>query len=105
MNALILLTMATVPVPGPISHPGSWISYPPAAMRNAEEGEVGYVLEVDAAGKPFDCRISASSGFPTLDAETCRMILLRARFHPAKDAAGKPVASRYAGKVNYSLAE
>lgn len=105
MNALILLAVAAAPVPGPLTHPGGWVSYPPAAMRNEEQGEVRYVLEVDTTGKPFDCRITASSGFPTLDAETCRMILQRARFHPATDAAGKPVASRYAGNVNYSLAE
>lgn len=105
MNALILLALATAPSPGPITSPSSWITYPAVAMQNGEQGDVGYELRVDATGKPVECRVVTSSRYANLDAETCRMILQRARFHPALGKAGQPVSSKYAGKVHYSLAE
>lgn len=48
--------------------------YPPEALKNGEEGTVGAVFDVDAAGKVVKCMISRSSGSAALDLATCNSI-------------------------------
>ncbi|MGP7795373.1 energy transducer TonB [Sphingomonas sp. CLY1604] len=84
--------------PEPASDPAQWIApddYPPAALRNAEQGRVVAELAIDAMGRPTDCRVVESSGYPDLDAATCMHLVQRALFKPALDARGKPVAGTY----------
>jgi TonB family protein len=58
-----------------------------------QNARVRYRLQVNTKGNVSDCRISESSGNAMLDANTCRMLVSRARFVPARDAAGRPVQS------------
>jgi hypothetical protein len=47
--------------------------------------------------------VTASSGSPALDAQTCRLIWLRARFTPARDASGAPVTSTYQQRLVWRI--
>lgn len=62
--------------------------YPSEALSRNERGTVVYSVEVTETGRPRDCQIVSSSGSPSLDQTTCRVILERARFIAASDGAG-----------------
>jgi TonB family protein len=85
--------------------PGGWFyadSYPAAARRANQEGHVMTVLDVGSDGRAKNCRVMISAG-PLLDNPTCELILRRARFAPAHDSAGKPVASWYIVPVRWKI--
>ena len=67
-------------------------------LRNAEAvigagGIVGVRYTVETDGSVTHCGIVRSSGNGVLDATTCRLIELRFRYRPWRDAAGRPVRS------------
>lgn len=75
---------------------GSYFSpadYPMSSVENHESGTVRFWIEVSAQGRVTDCHIVQSSGSAALDAATCRVMRERARYAPARDANGRPVAS------------
>lgn len=83
-----------------------WIStddYPPRALRNGEEGSVGISLRIGADGRVSDCAVTASSGSATLDEATCRLYQRRARFTPARDEAGNPMASTFTDRIRWTI--
>ncbi|MES2444630.1 MAG: energy transducer TonB [Pseudomonadota bacterium] len=91
----------TAPAP-----PRSWRTndpYPPAALRDREEGIVEFTLDIDAGGCPVGCHITKSSGHKTLDDATCPMLVRRARFSPAEDGAGTPIASTFSSKFRWQI--
>ena len=77
--------------------------YPPEALKNGEEGKVGFSVHVSDAGRIEQCQITESSGYPTLDRETCDFIVEFARFGAVKDAEGKVHPSTKTGVVNWTL--
>jgi len=79
--------------------------YPIESVRNAEQGTVAVVIRVDAAGRISDCIVERSSGFPALDSQTCRILWLRARFVPARDAKGRAVDSAWRQRIRWELPE
>jgi hypothetical protein len=90
----------------PLESPSSWISsddYPTVALRFNMAGVTAYKLTVDATGKINRCDIVVSSGFDILDETTCQLLMAKARFSAARDRAGKPIASTYAGRVRWAL--
>jgi TonB family protein len=85
-----------------------WVTnadYPLDAWRKREEGRVQYDIAVDAQGKAAGCTITYSTATPTLEAETCRLLLERARFAPAEDASGTPRASVWPGETVWQARE
>lgn len=79
-----------------IGSPADWFSeetYPPYAKRHSIEGRVSVRLTIDETGLVSDCRVTASSGVPTLDQATCADAISNGRFKPAVDASGKPITS------------
>src|SRR3546814_716906 len=69
--------------PRPLGSPGAWVTnadYPSRAMRDEREGATTYRLTITPAGRVSNCEIVASSGHADLDAETCKVVRLRARF-------------------------
>ena len=56
-------------------------------------GIVGVRYTVETDGSVTHCGIMRSSGNAVLDATTCRLIELRFRYRPWRDAAGRPVRS------------
>ena len=77
--------------------------YPKEALAKEEAGAVGFRLSVGADGRVRDCAVEISSGSPSLDSTTCRLLLERARFTPAADAAGKPVPDVHRGRITWAL--
>ncbi len=73
---------------GPLITPDD---YPKTALRNREEGVVGFELTIGVNGRISACTIVRSSGSAALDSATCRLLVSRARFRPARDAEVKPV--------------
>lgn len=68
--------------------------YPAAAVRAGEQGTVRVVLDVSAEGRVTGCTVTESSRSAHLDSTTCRILRARARFTPARDAAGTAVTDR-----------
>jgi protein TonB len=65
--------------------------YPQAAGRVRAEGTVFVRFLVGTDGRVSGCTVTRSSGNADLDAITCRLVLRRFRYRPARDAQGKPV--------------
>lgn len=92
----------------PRGAPGNWVTpddYPSRALREEREGSTGFRLAIGPDGKATDCQITSSSGHGDLDAEACKMLLRRARFKPAEDSSGAPMAGSYASRVVWRIPE
>ncbi len=68
---------------------------PESAILLGQEGTVQARLTVGTDGRPTDCVVIRSSGHEALDAATCNAVMSRARFTPARDAAGRPVVDQF----------
>jgi hypothetical protein len=64
-------------------------------------GEVAYQLEVDAAGKPTDCRLVDEFRMNYVNDKLCEVLIAHHSFEPALDASGAPVEGSYSGQLNY----
>ena len=71
--------------------------YPSEARAIRARGTTETEIRVSVDGRPTGCSVTRSSGNGTLDATTCRLVLQRFRFNPARDAAGRAIA----GVVDY----
>ncbi|MEH3038628.1 MAG: energy transducer TonB [Sphingomonas paucimobilis] len=83
----------------------TWLTdddYPAAAFRNGEEGVVKFAIDVDRRGKVAGCRILQSGGV-ALDQATCRALVERLRFKPARDADGKAIAGVWQREMRWKL--
>ncbi|MFC7737512.1 TonB family protein [Roseomonas sp. GCM10028921] len=69
--------------PASLVEPAAQLTYPEAARRTGETGEVGLTLRVAEDGRVIAADIDRSSGFGTLD-DAARMTALRWRFQSAK---------------------
>lgn len=104
-----------VPVPQPPSKAtaaaaksgrAGWITtedYPAAAIRAEAQGIVAISVAIDANGRVADCTVTRSSGNAQLDEATCRLYTRRARFTPARDDAGNPVAGTAVDRISWRL--
>lgn len=63
--------------------------------------EVGYTLEVDAAGTPTDCRLTEEFRMNYVNDKLCEVLLKHHTFEPAQDASGAPVEGSYEGRLNF----
>jgi len=77
--------------------------YPPAAIRQHHQGLVSAEFVYDRSGRPIRCDIVASSGWPELDEQTCRLILQRARNSPVTDLKGEPIGAVQSLRFNWIL--
>ena len=66
--------------------------YPAAAKAARIQGNTAVTLTVGVDGRVTGCAVTQSSGSSLLDSTTCRILRSRARFAPARDAAGNPQA-------------
>ncbi|WBY09007.1 TonB family protein [Sphingomonas sp. 7/4-4] len=88
------------------SAPGSWVTsadYPPKAVAKRKSGKVHFTLTIDTTGKPDSCHITWTSGFAELDQYSCALLLARARFSPARDAAGNPIRATFSSKFGWEM--
>jgi TonB family protein len=77
--------------------------YPAAAMRAEEEGTAGFRLTIATNGMVSVCQVTMSSGSVALDAATCRILRLRARYVPARDRSGRLAEGTDSGRVTWRL--
>jgi TonB family protein len=90
----------------PTGNPASWLDssdYPASAIFRGAQGIVNFRLSVDAAGVPTGCHIQQSSRPPEFDKTVCTAMMRRARFTPALDRDGKPLASYFRGTVVFKM--
>jgi protein TonB len=86
----------------------NWVTtedYPSRALREEREGVTGIAFDILPDGKVGNCRITSTSGSPDLDEATCRNFTRRARYTPAKDAAGNAIASTGSRRVRWQIPE
>ncbi|SNT00331.1 TonB family protein [Sphingopyxis indica] len=116
LTMMLLLAMQGAPArgdetetgPAPATNPGSWVTsydYPASAMREEREGTAGFRLTIGTDGLPTRCEITAPSGHADLDAETCRLIMERARFTPGRNARGEAVGGTYSNRIRWQIPE
>jgi hypothetical protein len=82
-----------------------WFSdsdYPAVAVQREASGTVGWRLAIGADGVPTGCIITSPAD-PDLDQATCRILMSRAHFSPARDRDGRPVAGSFAGRIRWVL--
>ena len=75
----------------------------PAMADGLQEGTVGFRLAIGPNGRVTACRVTSSSGSAPLDQATCRILRARARYAPARDAAGNPTTGADWGRVAWRL--
>jgi periplasmic protein TonB len=79
--------------------------YPAEALDRGEQGTVNVRVDVNSAGRVDACMVVRSSGRPTLDHATCRIIADRARFQPARDADGTAIKASVTQTIVWRIAE
>ena len=77
--------------------------YPSRAKSRGEEGTVRVSYTITAEGRVTGCTVTASSGSPSLDSTTCRILERRFRYAPARDSAGNAVAQTKSQSVTWDL--
>ena len=95
VNAVVAATPAT-PLPW-----YSFSDYPMKAFTQEWKGAATFELLVDPQGRPTGCTIIQSTGYATLDRETCFIAMHRARFSPARGPDGTPVYGSYRSMVKW----
>lgn len=96
----------TPKAPKPKGRPGEWVTrndYPAQDLREGNEGLVRFRLGVSAEGKVTSCTITASSGFPRLDAATCAKLSQRGKFEPGTDETGAKAVGTWYSSVRWAI--
>ncbi|MFC0203678.1 energy transducer TonB [Novosphingobium soli] len=90
--------------PKPLTDPDTWLprgSYPSDLAREGEQSLVDVRLMIDPAGAVSDCVVVNGFNEARFAKVTCDKIRERAKFEPALDAAGNPVASYAVRRVKW----
>jgi hypothetical protein len=77
--------------------------YPDVAVLEEQGGQISFVLLIDEKGAVADCTVDQTSGYASLDAQSCYVMKTRAKFWPALDAQGKPVKSSQTGRIRWLI--
>lgn len=105
---MLLLTTALAPMlfaQSRLSDPSAWMSaddYPAASRAAGDEGQVTMALDIDRAGRVSNCRVENAER-TALGEATCGLVASRARYTPAFDDDGNPIASRDRISLVWSL--
>jgi protein TonB len=93
-----------------LGSPARWVSgrirdsdYPDSAFRARAQGIVYLRFIVAPSGRVSDCRVTRTSGNAALDQTTCRLIMRRFFYRPARDVEGRPIASEIRGEHEWEL--
>ena len=84
---------------------GEFISkhYPPQALKRGEQGKVTFRLTIEPDGSLGSCDVTQSSGFSTLDRETCEIMVHYARLKPVRDEEGRAIRATQDGYIVWRL--
>ena len=88
---------------GDLSKLVTFADYPESALRNGEEGVVGFILDVGTDGRVPSCIVVRQTKSDALNGATCRIMHARMRFTPARDSNGQPAPSHMAQEVRWTL--
>lgn len=77
--------------------------YPSTALRNEEQGTVTMHIEIGEDGSVRKCEVTQPSGSAALDEAACRGMEEHARYEPARNHAGEPIADSTIQSVRYLL--
>ncbi|TFI58537.1 energy transducer TonB [Sphingomonas parva] len=77
--------------------------YPLQALEAKQSGDVAVRLVVGTNGRVTGCTVLRSSGSPTLDSTTCRILFSRARVRPARGDDGAPMTSQHEYVQHWTL--
>lgn len=94
--------------PAPIESPAKWIThrdYPATLVSKGTQSIVQFRLDVDSSGKPTGCHIQTHTKPADFNEVVCAVLMKRAEFLPALDAAGQPLASYYINSVVFQIGE
>jgi protein TonB len=78
-------------------------NYPSRALNEGVEGRVGVSVTVTPQGRATGCSVTSSSGSSVLDQAACRGMESYARFNPALDRDGNPIAGSFRTTIVYQL--
>lgn len=90
--------------PVPTLSPGKWLysaDYPKSALDMGASAIIRFRIMVGADGLPTKCAVQQATLSPDFIKLTCELLMRRARFVPALDRDGKPVASFYTNSVRW----
>lgn len=88
--------------PAPRSNPGTWLTssdYPRDSLARGEQAIIRFRMMIDSTGVPTACAVQSAITKGDFAEITCNQLKRRARFEPARNAEGQPVASFFVGKV------
>lgn len=77
--------------------------YPGVSLSRNQDGRVKFSLLIGEDGRVADCMVAETSGVAALDAQSCAILKIRARFTPARDAAGKPAKDAVTSTIVWRL--
>jgi protein TonB len=77
--------------------------YPHSSIRNEERGRVGFRLSIERDGSVSACTVISSSGWPSLDEATCRIMTTRFRLMPPHDIAGHSSTDSVTSGLSWAL--
>ncbi|WP_169817011.1 energy transducer TonB [Paraurantiacibacter namhicola] len=80
---------------------GKSLEYPKEMERKGIPAVLNLRLGVDENGNTLSCKLQLQLADPAFEADTCERIMQTAKFEPALDAEGRPVASYYLLSVNF----
>ena len=90
----------------PTESPGTWLrpfDYPDKALVGGKSAIIRFRLVIDASGLVTSCSVPSATKNEGFEGITCDLLKKRARFEPALDGAGKPVASYYVNSVTWLM--
>jgi TonB family protein len=77
--------------------------YPPDAQILGQSGRVEFEVDVSPEGRAVNCRVMRSQAGEQLNLRTCHIMLIRARFEPARDARGRAVPDTIQSSINWVI--
>ncbi len=77
--------------------------YPPEMVRTGQGASIQTRLIVGSDGKPTSCHVQVHISHPSFEEAACDLLMRHARFEPALDASGAPVASFYTTTLVYQV--
>lgn len=91
---MLMLAVALATMPQPVGRPlpGDLAAYS-ALYSETKAAATRIDLTVDRTGQPVRCEVTLSDGSRALDRVACDFLMRRARFTPARDDTGAPIAA------------
>ena len=78
-------------------------NYPPGALKRGEQGKVAFRLTIEPDGSLSRCEVTESSGFSSLDDETCEIMVFNARLTPVRGEDGRAIRATQNGFIVWRL--